>query len=471
MLNVLFPAVLRMSLHGAAAALLVWLACRLLRRLGAPRAICCALWLAVLACLVLPAGVPVPAGGAASAAVSAAIDEAALRFVQRSAAGAAAAAPGNTLSLRMLPAAVWLGGVLAMAAGSLLAALRLRRRVALAYRADSPDGCYYTGRCVDTPFAAGLLRPRIYLPAGLSPAQRQYILLHEQAHLRRCDHWIRPLFYAALCLHWFNPLAWLAWREMVLDMESACDEAVLRRLGDTVKPDYCQSLLRFAVRRGPAAPPAFGESDLKARIRRILDYRRPGALSVAGSAALACAVAAVCLLRPAQPAPEPAAASGFDAGSTVPAALPADSTLSAAAEALIWPVPDYSHVSRWMSDGHKGVDICAAEGADVLAAAPGVVIAAGYDAAGTGFGYSVVISHGDGLYTVYGHCSALYVQTGQAVGQGDRIAAVGNTGNSTGNHLHLGIFRADDTAGSAAASDAEALTHTYLDPQEWFTDK
>lgn len=106
---------------------------------------------------------------------------------------------------------------------------------------------------------------------------------------------------------------------------------------------------------------------------------------------------------------------------------------------MIWPVPGYSYVSRWMSPGHKGADICASYGTPIVAADSGVVVRAGWNAAGSGYGYSVVIQHGPGNTTLYAHCSALYVSVGQSVQKGQQIAAVGSTGWSTGNHCHFEI--------------------------------
>ena len=109
---------------------------------------------------------------------------------------------------------------------------------------------------------------------------------------------------------------------------------------------------------------------------------------------------------------------------------------------LMWPVPGYRYCSRWatLPGGHKGVDICAAAGTPILAADSGVVIKAGYSAAGSGYGNSIVIDHGNGYQTLYGHCLALYVSVGQSVSQGQVIGAVGSTGRSTGNHCHFEIF-------------------------------
>ena len=85
---------------------------------------------------------------------------------------------------------------------------------------------------------------------------------------------------------------------------------------------------------------------------------------------------------------------------------------------------------------HKGIDIAATRGTPILATASGTVTFAGWS---SGYGYLVKIDHGNGVETYYGHCSKLYVSAGDTVEAGKQIAAVGSTGNSTGNHLHFEI--------------------------------
>lgn len=97
---------------------------------------------------------------------------------------------------------------------------------------------------------------------------------------------------------------------------------------------------------------------------------------------------------------------------------------------------------RWGST-HKGLDIAAPTGTVIAAAAAGTVFFSGWDP--YGLGNCIKIDHGNGVTTVYAHCSALYVTSGQYVAQGEAIGAVGSTGNSTGPHLHLEI-RVDGVA-------------------------
>ena len=90
------------------------------------------------------------------------------------------------------------------------------------------------------------------------------------------------------------------------------------------------------------------------------------------------------------------------------------------------------------SSGHSGLDIAAPKGTKIKVAASGTVTFSGYSG---GYGNVVKVSHGNGIMTYYAHCSALYVKKGQTVTAGDVIAAVGSTGNSTGNHLHFEVVK------------------------------
>lgn len=120
--------------------------------------------------------------------------------------------------------------------------------------------------------------------------------------------------------------------------------------------------------------------------------------------------------------------------------LPDGSVGTYGSGSFLWPVPSYTYVSRWFgTNGHKGVDICAPAGTPILASDGGVVVASGPNAAGSGYGYSIIIDHGNGYRTLYAHCSALYVSVGQSVSKGQTIGAVGSTGRSTGNHCHFEI--------------------------------
>ena len=123
----------------------------------------------------------------------------------------------------------------------------------------------------------GIFYPKIYLPSNLNAAERSYILLHEQTHIKRLDHIFKIISFLVLCVHWFNPFAWIAFFLSGKDMEMSCDEAVIRRLGDEVKKDYSASLLTLATGRRivSGTPLAFGEGDTKGRIKNVLNYKKP----------------------------------------------------------------------------------------------------------------------------------------------------------------------------------------------------
>ncbi|MEG2054469.1 MAG: M23 family metallopeptidase, partial [Oscillospiraceae bacterium] len=107
---------------------------------------------------------------------------------------------------------------------------------------------------------------------------------------------------------------------------------------------------------------------------------------------------------------------------------------------MMWPVPGYKYVSRGFAGhfpAHNGLDICAGYGTPIYASDNGVVTKAAYT--GVGYGVHVIINHGNGLVSLYAHCSSLAVTTGQTVTKGQIIGYIGSTGWSTGNHCHYEI--------------------------------
>lgn len=169
---------------------------------------------------------------------------------------------------------LWLAGVAALLLYSVLGLAKLKRKLRSAQEAESG---VYEAQGLETAFVLGLLKPKIYLPCGLSEEEREYILLHERTHLRRGDHLIKLAAFAALCVHWFNPLVWLSFLLSTQDMEMSCDEAVIAKLGSGVKKAYSGSLLSLAAGKRilRATPLAFGEGDTKIRIKNVLNYKKP----------------------------------------------------------------------------------------------------------------------------------------------------------------------------------------------------
>lgn len=187
---------------------------------------------------------------------------------------------------------IWAAGFCAMVLYALISWLRLRRRVREAVRLEQG---IWGSEFVPSPFILGIFCPRIYVP--LHNALPQAVLDHEKAHIRRKDHWWKPLGFLLLSVYWFHPLLWLAYVLLCRDIELACDEAVVKQLNDTGKADYSQALLHCSVRRSTiaACPLAFGEVDVKNRVKSVLHYKKP-AFWVIAAAILACIATAVCFL-------------------------------------------------------------------------------------------------------------------------------------------------------------------------------
>ena len=189
---------------------------------------------------------------------------------------------------------VWLVGVAALLLYSAVSYGRLRWRVRVSLRMQSN---LYTCDSIETPFILGILFPRIYIPSGMDAGQLQYVLAHENAHLKRLDHWWKPLGFLLLTVYWFNPLLWIAYIFLCRDIEQACDEKVITQMDNAGKRAYSEALVTCSVHRRMimACPVAFGELGVKARIKGILNYKKPSFWIIL-AAAVACAVTVVCFL-------------------------------------------------------------------------------------------------------------------------------------------------------------------------------
>ncbi|MCT9081992.1 M23 family metallopeptidase [Streptomyces fulvoviolaceus] len=152
------------------------------------------------------------------------------------------------------------------------------------------------------------------------------------------------------------------------------------------------------------------------------------------------------------------------AGTSVTSAAPAAKSTVAAKKAASWvdPVKKYTLSASFAQSGsmwnstHSGQDFAVASGTQVFAAHGGTVVKAGSNGAGDGsaYGNAIVIKHGNGTYSQYAHLSRIQVKVGQVVTTGQRIALSGNTGNSSGPHLH---FEIRTTANYGSAIDPVAF--------------
>ncbi len=304
----IFLAVLNMSIT-AGWMILAAAALRLLLK-KAPKTIRMAMWGLVALRLIfpfriesvlslIPSAEPVPQEIAFSASPAIASG---IPAVDRSVNPALAAAftPDPAVSVNPLQivtavaARVWLAGAVLLLIYCAVSYLRLYDRVRTAVPLR---GNLFECDAVSSPFVLGIFRPRIYLPFGMEERDRELVVAHEETHIRRKDHWIKPFGFLLLAVYWFHPAVWLAYLLLCRDIELACDERVIQTLGEAEKRNYSNALLSCSVphARIAACPVAFGEGNVKGRIKSVLHYKKP-AFWVLIAAGIACAALALCFL-------------------------------------------------------------------------------------------------------------------------------------------------------------------------------
>ena len=199
---------------------------------------------------------------------------------------------GNTIMTILT--IVWTIGILLLVAYTVISYWRLHREIDTAVRYK--DNIFQSEN-VSSPFVLGLIKPRIYLPFKLDGQDMEHVVAHEQAHIRRKDHWWKPLGFLLLTIHWFNPLMWLAYVLLCRDIELACDEKVIKGLSNEQRADYMQALVACSVNRRmiAACPLAFGEVGVKERVKSVMNYKKP-AFWVIIIAVIVCVGVAVCFL-------------------------------------------------------------------------------------------------------------------------------------------------------------------------------
>ena len=178
----------------------------------------------------------------------------------------------NNVSILSVISVVWIVGLalmlLYMAVSSIV--LSVKTRNAIVY-----DSRIRIINAKTTPFIRGIIRPTIYIPSGLDKGSWPHIIAHENAHLKRLDHLVKPMAFIALAMHWYNPLVWVAYIMLCKDIEYACDEKAVKPLNHAERQAYSLSLLSCAAGKSLAFahPLAFGKVSVKERIKRIMNYK------------------------------------------------------------------------------------------------------------------------------------------------------------------------------------------------------
>lgn len=272
-MNAFFQNILTASFHGSIVILVVLLLRLVLRK--TPRKYICYLWMLAGLRLLMPISVSSPF----SLQPSSLIIPVPIR---------------PSLGLLLLWAAV--AGIIGMV--SAVSYVRLRRQVRDAVKVR---GGWESDK-IETAFVLGFIKPKIYIPTGMSGDTKKQILAHERTHLDKGDHWIKMIGFLALALHWFNPLVWVAYVLLCKDIEIACDQRVVQFMELDERKAYSSALLQCSTSRAhyAACPVAFGEVSVKYRIQSVLNYRKPGFwVSMLGVAAVG--FVTLCLLTsPAQ---------------------------------------------------------------------------------------------------------------------------------------------------------------------------
>ena len=196
---------------------------------------------------------------------------------------------------------LWIVGIVALLCYAFVSYLMLKRKVSASIQIQKKEKIY---ECDDikSPFILGVFRPGIYLPSGLDEVTKECVLAHERTHIKRGDHFWKPLGFLILSVYWFHPLCWVAFILLCRDIEYACDERATKHMEKERRADYCQALLDCSVHRKmiAACPVAFGEAGVKERIKSVLNYKKPAFWMIV-IAIMACVVVSVCFMtNPAQ---------------------------------------------------------------------------------------------------------------------------------------------------------------------------
>ena len=178
------------------------------------------------------------------------------------------------------------------------------------------------------PIASGVLHPAILLPPDAETWEREDLnraLVHELEHVRRGDVMIHCVARAVCAAYWFHPLVWMAWRQLVLEAERACDDAVIARSEATAYADQLVALARrlFTTSKSPLLAMA-NRSDLVIRVKAVLDSRQPRGRAGTLAVVLGCAaaVALVLTISPLRTVSAPQSASAQGAAPTVAPSAP-----------------------------------------------------------------------------------------------------------------------------------------------------
>lgn len=251
-----------------------------------------ALWIFFFLQLAVPIRIPIPILKSAPVPPGAVIPAAVIHLTAEQPYAPIEPVPQKSLwGISEILLAVWVLGVLALALRAVAQLVLFRKQLKACTRVDQ---YVFTLPAGSVPFTLGIVRPKIYLPEGLTVRQREFILQHEWGHIRNLDTFFKPVVYIIAVLHWYNPLAWAAYRAFAQDLEMACDEYVVASLPQNQRLAYAQTLLDVlsGCTRNSFCVNAFGGSSVQTVKRRATNmmeckpYKRSLVLALVLLAAL-----------------------------------------------------------------------------------------------------------------------------------------------------------------------------------------
>ncbi len=228
---------------------------------------------------LIPSAEPVRETVISQAAISVdsginAVDENVNQFLNTHYNEAVAAQSENAVDIMGILAIVWIVGLAVMLMFFAFSFIRISRQTSASINLKER---IFLCDDINSPFILGVIKPKIFIPSGMSEEQMEYVISHEKAHLKHLDQWWKPLGFMLLSVYWFNPLMWAAYLLLCKDIELACDERVIKNMSKDSVAGYSQALLDCVSNKRTilSCPVAFGEVATKERVKKVLNYKKP----------------------------------------------------------------------------------------------------------------------------------------------------------------------------------------------------
>ena len=191
---------------------------------------------------------------------------------------------------------IWLLGLIGFLVYGIVSSLKLKKKLVCSLKLSEN---IYVADDIKEPFVFGVISPKIYLPCNLTKDNEYYVVEHEKTHIQRKDPLKKVVAFLITGIHWFNPFSYVAFHMMTKDMEMACDEETVQRIGLDLRQDYATALLKLSTKkRNMLIPVAFGEGDVKSRISNVIKYKKTFKILSVAAAVVILVVAAVFLTKP-----------------------------------------------------------------------------------------------------------------------------------------------------------------------------